>query len=197
MLGVITHTASPAAQQLIDETNALLALRLAGRRVRKVWHTEYKSRHSKWSRANRIRSLRRCEELSRQFREVQRDETVTRQMKVARSNNVVDIPLIFHTGLPVKRETTITVYKGRDSYSATARSPMPTVEAIEAMRAHKHLFDHLEVWWVPNDVLVEKLPDPDPILVGAVRVDDEKFYYELHRWIDEDAELGWWSKEAY
>lgn len=196
MIGLIEHVSSPAAKQLQDEIDALLALRSAGNRIRRVWKTEYKGRHG-WSRAQRIRALRRCEELSRRFREVQRDETVTRRMQAKGSRESVDIPLIFHTSLPLKRETTITVYRGRDTYSATARSPMPTVEALDAMREHKHLFDYLEIWWVPNDVLVEKLPDPDPILVGAVQVENQRFYYELSRWVDEDAELGWWSKEAY
>jgi len=143
-----------------------------------------------------IRVLRKCVEIEQKFRVVTLDDTVKRSVEYARKT--VEIPLVFHSRLPVKAITKMTHVVGRDTYEVKARTPQPTIEALEAMREHGQLFDHLEVWWVPNDILIEKIPDPDPIVVGAIKVPRYGYtHFELHRWVDEDVELAWWSREGY
>lgn len=153
-----------------------------------------------------IRAFRRCVELEKQFPVVTRDASCTRMVKREstgyndRGPTEVEIPLIFYAQLPVKRRTKIEIpIEGeRSHYEISATSPVPTVEATRAIAQHREKFDHLEVWWVPNDVLVEIIPDPDPLLVGVIDIPNgEKMYFELHRWIDESVESGWWAREGY
>lgn len=150
-----------------------------------------------------VRHLMRCDELSRQFRVVERDSSVTRQVNVedsyGRKAGTVNIPLVLSSKLPAPRvHKELVTGEKRESYSVKAVVPHPTKEAIDAIRQHRDLFDWIEVWWVPNDVLIEKLPDPDPIVVGAVSINrDKTYYFELHRWVDETVEVAWWSKEGY
>lgn len=152
-----------------------------------------------------IRGLRRCDELSKLFTPVDRDPAVTRSVTAEfRSSSYrsedrkISIPLVFACKLPAPRVYTATVTVDRESYSVKAIVPHPTPEALTAIRNHGDLFDWCEVWWVPNDVLIEKIPDPDPIVVGAVEIKkDRMYYFELHRWVDETVEVGWWSKEGY
>lgn len=200
MIGVTEFSTSVATKRLHEETEAVRALRSLGRTTRRILKeyglTDVKGYGRDDCRAKRIRALRRCESLATMFREVQRDESVKRKVKID-SRLSLEAPLIFHASIPASRITTIEFYIERQHYSAKALTPMPTIEALDAIRQHQHLFDDVEVWWVPNDILIEKVPDPDPIVVGVIRVGDDRFYYELHRWVDEDHELSWWSKEAY
>jgi hypothetical protein len=199
MLGLIAHSDSPACRELAGQLKLLETLRSIGPEMRSQLKADGMKRSIAWGKKNDrpayVRQLRRCETLSREFREVQRDESCTRRVKCDRME--LDAPLLFHARIPMKRFTEISFSIGSNRYSAKARSPMPTIEAIEAIREHGNRFDSLEVWWVPNDVLVERIPDPDPILVGVITTARDNYYYELHRWIDEDVELGWWSKEGY
>jgi hypothetical protein len=73
---------------------------------------------------------------------------------------------------------------------------------MEQLSKHGNRFDHCECWWVPNSFNIEKKPKPktpDPILVGVITVPvlKKKYCFELHRWIDETVETGWWSLEGY
>jgi len=109
----------------------------------------------------------------------------------------ISIPLVWSTKIPAKPFQMIT----KGNHRLKAKTPEPTVEAIELLTEHKEKFDHLEVWWVPKDVLVSVIPPKqpvDPILVGAIKVPGfDIIYYELCRWEDESVEIGWWSKEGY
>lgn len=151
-----------------------------------------------------MRGLIRCYALAEKFRVVDRDPAIKRNATISRDGYsqrdvAVKIPLVFACKLPAPRVHKETIIAdGRETYSAKAIVPHPTPEALEALSRHRKLFDWVELWWVPNDVLVEKLPDPDPIIVGAVEIEcDRTYYFELHRWVDETVELGWWSKEGY
>lgn len=149
--------------------------------------------------------LKRCADLEEQFLCVTFDYSIKRKITYfdqnRKENRVEQAPLVWRTALPAKPVTKINEF--------SSRTPIPVPEALVAMEKHKHLFDGIELWWVPKDILVEKLPDPDPILVGRVgrwhdshNVDEyrkkyELAFFELHRWIDETVEEGWWSKEGY
>lgn len=142
----------------------------------------------------------RCAAVEKQFRSVTLDLTAKRLLKDVKGQQY-EVPLIFRSILP---SAPVTKIKRGDVIFA-AKTPSPTIEAMEAIKQHARLFDGLEVWWVPKDVLVERIPKPDPILIGRIgpTVAEDKMevgttaFFELHRWIDEVVEDGWWSKEAY
>lgn len=109
----------------------------------------------------------------------------------------VSIPLVWSTKVPAKPFQMLT--KGQHRFKA--KTPEPTAKAIDLLMKHKEKFDHMEVWWVPRDVLASVIPKKqpvDPILVGAVKLPNiDTIYFELCRWEDEGVEIGWWSKEGY
>lgn len=107
----------------------------------------------------------------------------------------ISVPLVWSSRLPAKQHTTI--HSG--NYNFTAKTPQPTSQAMALLKEHKDKFDHMELWWVPKDVLVEAIPPKpiDPILVGVVKLANRSVCFELCRWIDETTEEGWWSKEGY
>ena len=142
--------------------------------------------------------LQRCAELERKFPLVEFDNAVTRKVKIGSSEKTVECQIVWHTKLPAKPFTKLIVRSDGNKYECTAKTPAPTAAAKAAMDAHGHEFDHLELWWVPKDIMVQEIPKPDPILIGAVQYRKDKFYYfELHRWIDESVENAWWSREGY
>jgi hypothetical protein len=105
----------------------------------------------------------------------------------------ITFPLVWSAKLPAKPVQVIR--KGYKRFEA--KTPEPTVEAGMLLAKHKDKFDHMEVWWVPKDVLVIKEP-VDPILVGAIKVPNfDTVYFELCRWVDEGVETGWWAREGY
>lgn len=155
--------------------------------------------------------LRRCAALENHFNVVTRDDSITRQVK-ASDGRVVSVPLVFAQKYPFRSlyvfelepETTTGVidpwnpYRQQEKMKVSAQTPVPTLEVMRAIKQHKERFDHLELWWVPNDILVTPLPKPDPILVGYVGVPGWKgFYFEIHRWVDETVETAYWAKEGY
>lgn len=202
---------NPVKAQLQAATDSLTALRMLGREGRKfiaARHTPYRTNRQPSSAyiVLAIRALRRCHYLAQQFKVVEIDRSCTRNVKT-KDDKIVEFPLIFHSPIPAKRVTTL---EFRDPEHANERepwryvlrcsamTPLPTLEATHQISKHRDKFDHLEVWWVPNDILVERIEKPDPILVGAVVVPNhETMYFELCRWIDESVESGWWSREAY
>jgi hypothetical protein len=141
--------------------------------------------------------VKKAMELGKQFRRVERDDAVTREVK--NGNGIkVEVPLVFHAKLPLARKIEFNRSVGANRYKFSTKMPNPTPEAIAALRQHSGKFDHTELWWVPNEILVEKLPDPDPMLVGAIKIGEKKhLYFELHRWIDESVEATYWAKEGY
>jgi hypothetical protein len=149
-----------------------------------------------------IRVLQRCLELEKEFRVVRRDETCIRKVKVVNERFQVDVPLIFVSQIPAKSMVSFTKRIRRDhmefDVKISSQVPVPPQEALSLLSRHKAKFDYTEVWWVPNDILVEKLPDPDPIIVGAIRFpQDKRAYFEIYRWVDTTVESEYWSKEAY
>lgn len=207
MLGTLEHTGT-IARRLADAESALMGYRAIPQRARKELQRhmsqKYGNGQSELVITETIRGLRRCSDLERQFRVVSLDTSVKRLVPGTDSYGRfvvnIEVPLVWSARLPLAK---VVELKGRQTnstneYRCKANTPMPTMEAIQALKKHGHLFEWHEVWWVPNEVLVEKLPDPDPILVGGVKIhNDQTYYFELHRWIDENVELGWWSKEGY
>src|SRR5438105_4754850 len=110
------------------------------------------------------KSLRRCRDLAKEFHVVSRDESIKRQAK-GTNGFTVEVPLVFSTNLPAKP---FLHFNAQDetgySVRVTAQTPFPTTRVAKAIKQHGKRFDHLEVWWVPNEVLIEPLPLPDPIL---------------------------------
>ncbi len=137
--------------------------------------------------------LERCVELEKQFNVVKRDLGVLRPCTSSKGN-IFMIPLVFGVKLPA----TVYAVHEQDNAKFRARVPRPTPEASDALREHGGKFDHMELWWVPRDILVEEIPDHDPILVGAIDIPRiGTRFFELHRWIDETVEDGWWKSEGY
>ena len=148
--------------------------------------------------------LERCVELEKEFRVVTLDASAKRRIKYKQGgeDRSIEVPLIWSTRLPASPMTEI-----EPSYNikCAAVTPHPTPEAMRAMKEHGHKFDWMELWWVPKHVEVSQRPsrpapaDPDPILVGCIEPTegDSRYYFELHRWVDELVEEGWWSQEAY
>jgi hypothetical protein len=165
-----------------------------GKEHRKKYCDRYEMRYLHKERTQ----LKKCVELSKQFRIVTLDKTVERRIKT-RTGEVIICPLVFSADLPLKGVTTLQVTgKNGKTYEVKANTPLPTKESLEAIRAHKHRFDSLALWWVPNEIVVEEVKELDPILVGKIAT---RMYgsvgFELHRWIDENTEAEYWAKEAY
>lgn len=144
------------------------------------------------------KKLREVVDLSKRFLVLRRDPSLKRKVRGS-DRHVIEVPLVFTAILPAKPVVTFEV-EGRDydTVRISAQTPSPTQEAAEAKKKYAKLFDHLELWWVPNDILVEPLPKPDPVLVGYVAIPGKRgFYFQLHRWIDETVECAWFAKEGY
>jgi hypothetical protein len=148
-----------------------------------------------------VEKLKRCSELEKKFNLVQRDETCKKQIKhpdsyLRKQGKTLEIPLIFHTKIPCKASTSMR----RGSYNIKTKTPTPTTEALKVIKETQGLFEHYEVWWVPNNLLIEKLPPKnlDPIVVGVINIPRVGNYcFELHRWVDDKVETPWWSQEGY
>ena len=127
--------------------------------------------------------IKKAMELARQFPRVERDEKVVRKVRPSNSQSVeIEVPLVFHAKLPLQKTIQFQRTIGQHRYKCSTRVPNPTPEAIAALKSHADKFDAVELWWVPNDILVEKIPDPDPMLVGVVTITPSKhLYFELKR----------------
>lgn len=198
MLGTLSIPATAISKLLAVSEEALRARRAMSPAVRKHLKSVHKRDKTKEVyHPDAIRFLRRAAALSEQFPVVQFDDTAKRKMKV-RHSTTIEAPLLFYAQLPLKPTTTIRHYESNYGYNLTSRTPQPTKKAIKALKDHGKKFDRLQLWWVPNDVLVEKIPDPDPILVGIIDMDKYGSYsFELARWVDESVEAGYWAKEGY
>lgn len=163
------------------------------------WHRKRicSSYELKYHREDR-RKLKYCVELSKQFRSVAIDEKIERRIKTT-GGEVITCPLVFSANLPLKNITTKRV-KGKNGkeYELKTRTPLPTKEALDAIKYHKHRFEQLALWWVPNEITVDEVKELDPILVGKI---ETRLYgnicFELHRWVDENFEAEYWAKEGY
>lgn len=142
--------------------------------------------------------LKRCDALAREFKVVKRDDSLVRRKVFFgqdRRQEMLDVPLVWSATLPAPRTSK---YRSQHGHDLSSRVPPPPPEAVEQLRLHRAKFERTEVWWVPRDIMVEKPPAPDPIVVGAVQTNTQgTFYFELHRWIDEDYEDSYWAKEGY
>lgn len=138
----------------------------------------------------KLHTLRRC--LKIPFKLVELDITEKRRTRCvdAKGSEVwIDLPLLWGVRLPAKPILSVNV----DGFKVQSTVPSPTPEAVKLIKETKGLFDSYELYWVPNDIRVEKIPDPDPILVGVIK----PYRFELTRWVDETVEEAWWSKEGY
>lgn len=149
-----------------------------------------------------LKSIDRVFELSEQFPPIMRDPEIRRKVQSKSrfgDSPIVEIPLVFYAELPAQNITRQLVFAmNGGQVQVSAVTPVPTEKALQMIKEHKSKFDKLEIWWVPNDILVEKLPDPDPVLVGRIDVKHVgSIYFELCRWVDESVESGYWSREGY
>jgi hypothetical protein len=203
MIGTISTTGKP--QKLLSAAyaarDAMRAIGWVGRKQVKLF-VDGNGRYGKPI-AKTVRQLERAVAWSAQFPMVEFDESCTRLISVKTNEHYssdaqVEAPLLFRTRLPASTKTKMTFRSGETDYSAIAITPMPTMEAIQAIRQHGKKFDELQLWWVPHDILGEKIPDPDPMVVGVIHVPGHPdFFFELHRWIDETVEASWWTREGY
>jgi hypothetical protein len=155
-----------------------------------------------------IDKLQKCAVLAKEFKVVKRDpQPVKRKGFVANRNSFVNghpvmseyeiaCPLAWSCKLPAPRVSSMreTIH----GLELESRVPPPPPAAVEQLRKHAKKFDRTEVWWVPKDILVVRPVSPDPIVVGVITTSTlGDFCFELHRWIDEDYEDSYWSKEGY
>lgn len=145
-----------------------------------------------------IMALDRCIDLEKLFKVVSIDVDVTKVLRGA-DKKTITAPLIWRTKLPAPAYVEVKGYDSTlGSYRLVSKTPSPTPQAIEALAQHGEKFDRTELWWVPKDILITKIPDPDPILVGVIETGcGEPMYFELHRWVDSTVEDAWWVKEGY
>lgn len=206
MIGTIERPgiAVKALSAAMSAVDYMRAVGFRGRRAMRQFLSNGERHNSVYRRgsARTIRALQRCVQFSAEFKIVDRDESAIRRINVKaddqyRSDSIADVPLVFHARLPAKIKTRLQFKCGNKHFTADATTPMPTTEALDAIRKHGKRFDHVELWWVPNDLLVERV-EPDPIIVGVVEVPGNRaMHFELHRWIDESVEVGWWAREGY
>jgi len=203
MLGTVMVTETWYEQELDRMRVGLQGLHAMGRVGRQTLGIKTRDAIPK----GRLSTLRRCRDLANDFKPIKRDESVKRQVKVtggfSRQDHSVMLPLVWWAQLPAEPTTRRSKTIGGNRYNMSARTPVPTPEAMDAVRAHRDRFDHCEVWWVPQEVLVEPIPEPDPVVVGAITVPARgsgrhaDHYFELYRWIDETVEDAYWFREAY
>lgn len=141
-------------------------------------------------------AIDRCLKLKGQFKVVKRDISVLRRIpvgeKVARNRQYLEVPLVWRSVLPVKA-VKVRTFEG---HTIKAKVPHPTAQAVKQIEKHGEKFDKMEIWWVPNDLVAKKIPDP--VLVGRIDLPNiGRVYFELHRWVDETSESAYWSKEGY
>lgn len=199
MIGVSVHSQSKFTQALASTNQILDFLSGLDENSRQIY-ADCGGKDCIAKLSTQLSFYERCAEVEKQFRSVTLDLSAKRLLKDTKGNQY-EVPLIFRSALP---SAPVTKIKRGDVLFA-AKTPSPTPEAMDAIKQHARLFDGLEVWWVPKDVLVERIPKPDPILIGRIgpHVSEDKMnvgttaFFELHRWIDELVEEGWWSKEAY
>ena len=178
-------------QKACEITKLLRSMGLAYRK-------RFVSSHERRYHGEDRRKLEICVELSKIFRVVKIDESLERKIKTKTGETIV-APLVFSCNLPLKTITTRRVKgKNGNEYELKAQTPLPTKEALEAIKTHKDKFEKLALWWVPNEIMVEEIKELDPILVGKI---ETRMYgdicFELHRWVDENFEASYWSKEGY
>ncbi len=194
MLGTIVKPASGIETKYLKSCEVTSLLRKMGRFNR---HNVGIGYELSYHHQDRI-ALKRCVELAKQFKIVSIDETVERKIKT-KEGDIIVCSLVFSCNLPLKTITTKRV-KGKNGkdYELKSNTPLPTKEGLEAIREHRNKFDKLGLWWVPNEITVEEIKEYDPILVGKI---ETKFHgsicFELHRWVDENFEAEYWSKEGY
>lgn len=198
MIGTEHPNPDLLAQHCHSIKTTVQSLRQMGRHGRKM--IGFNS-HGKLS--TRIKKIQRCLELAKQFKPISRDEDDTREVK-ATNGQVLELPLVWSIDLPASNWKRIQKTVGRRRFEAKSRTPAPTPEAFEALKEHKHLFDRCQVWWVPQDILVKEIPEPDPVLVGVIDIPASTDYrsrmeygFEIYRWIDESVEDSYWFREGY
>jgi hypothetical protein len=195
MLGTIEKVRSGIEVKYQKSCEVSMLLRHLGLQYRKYnLDVSYKTKYQISDR----KALKRCVELSKQFKIVEIDETVKRKLRT-KTGEVIQCELVFSCNLPLKTVVTKQV-QGNDGkdYVLKTQTPLPTSEVLRSIKSYKNLFDNIAIWWVPNDILIEEVKELDPILVGKV---ETKFHgnicFELCRWVDENFEAEYWTKEGY
>ena len=110
------------------------------------------------------------------------------------------VPLVWSEKLPTKQrkgECRVYCSKTTDFYKVHSLIPLPPKEAVDDYTRLKEEFDHCELWWVPRDIEFATTPDPDPIIVGALKNGKKVIYLEIYRWIDETVEDPLYNAIAY
>lgn len=194
MLGTIIKTTTEIESKYQKSCDITKLLRQIGNEGRENLGIGYKLSYQFRDR----KALKRCVDLAKQFRIVKIDESVERMVRT-KTGETIKARLVFSCNLPLKPVTTqrVSGKNGKD-YELKAQTPLPTKESLGAIKEHGHRFDKLALWWVPNEITVDEVKELDPILVGKI---ETKFHgdicFELHRWVDENFEAEYWSKEGY
>ncbi len=195
MLGTRIHESSFIEEKYKKSCETTKLLRAMGHFYRNQTGCSYNTKRYQWKDRQ---ALKKCVELSKQFRIVSLDDSVKRMLKT-RDGNCIKARLVFSCNLPLKTITTHRV-KGENGkeYEVKAQTPLPTKECLQAIREHKGKFDQLALWWVPNEITIDEVKELDPILVGKIETNFHgSICFELHRWVDENFEAEYWNKEAY
>lgn len=160
---------------------------------------------------NYLSFLERCAALACKYNVVTYDSSALRKMtsvasKGSRKTHILG-PLVFRRRLPIPRSEKMTVIEvqyplgpSSHKYKVSAVTPVLPEEAEALVVEARKDFDYLEVWWVPNDVFVEAIREPDPIVVGVVNhpfADRAPATFSIFKWVDTVVESAYWSAEAY
>lgn len=194
MLGTFNRTQTEIERLFESSINAQKCIWRMGYRYRKDVCSRYAMAYARED----LKALRKCVELSKNFPVVKIDESVERSIKTT-TGEVIKCRLVFSCNLPLKPVTTQRV-KGKNGkeYDLKSQTPLPTKEALGAIKSHGKRFDKLALWWVPNEIVAEEVKELDPIIVGKISTHYHgDICFELHRWIDENFEASYWNKEAY
>lgn len=144
------------------------------------------------------------------YKAVAVDPGATRRMRVASANrrgkaSIIQGPLVFKRRLPIPRSEKISVIevqfpaKSGPVYKVSAATPALPEEAEPVVVAACQDFDYLEVWWVPNEVFVEPLKLPDPVVVGLIEhpFKQEPAAFSIYKWLEPTIESAYWASEGY
>ena len=194
MIGTIIKPVTEIERRYIKSCEMTSLLRKMGLKHRHHFSISYQLDYQHQDRL----ALKRCVELAKEFKIVSLDKDVKRKIKTA-TGEIITCSLVFSATLPLKTISTTKVRGANNKqYELKVNTPLPTKEGLEAMKKHRDKFDKLALWWVPNEIVCEEIKESDPILVGVIETQfHEEVCFELCRWIDENFEAEYWSKEAY
>lgn len=194
MLGTLVKEKTAIEKKYEKSCEVVTLLRKMGNEHRGYLRSKYAIREIIKDR----KQLKRCVELAKEFKIVEIDKTCERRIKT-KTGEVITCQLVFSVNLPLHTVTTKRVKgKNGNEYELKTQTPLPTKEVLNAIKIHRGKFDKVALWWVPNEIICDEVKDLDPMLVGSIRTNNHgDIHFELVRWIDENYEAEYWTKEGY